>query len=218
MRIATMAFLFVASTANAHIAPIENFQTKPILADLKDLRALNIPVLAKDEESEVGYAVITPQMQQKIQERAHKVGKCGGFEDLSSQVWLQSVDLNTILAPFAVMKARNDLYERAPFKAVALQQRADILTAMDEVKEEKLSIQDILRLCCENPSKIFSLHDAGSIQIGNFADFALIDLNASQTISAQQNFSKCGWTPFEGRKVQGKVEKTIVNGVIVYGA
>lgn len=142
MRIATMALLFVASAAGAHNAPVEIFQTKPILADLKDLRALNIPVLAKDEESEVGYAVITPQMQQKIQERAHQVGKCGGFEDLSSQVSvqasMQTVTLQTILAPFAVMKARNDLYEKAPFKAVALQQRADIMTAMDEVKEDNL--------------------------------------------------------------------------------
>jgi leucyl aminopeptidase len=138
MRIATMALLFVASAAGAHNAPMENFQTKPILADLKDLRALNIPVLAKDEESEVGYAVITPQMQQKIQERAHQVGKCGGFEDLSSQVSMQSVNLQTILAPFAEMKARNDLYERAPFKAVTLETRVDIQTAMDEVKEENL--------------------------------------------------------------------------------
>ena len=89
---------------------------------------------------------------------------------------------------------------------------------LDEVNKENIELNKIVELCSYNPSKIFSLHDAGSIQIGNFADFALIDLNASQTISAQQNFSKCGWTPFEGRKVQGKVEKTIVNGVIVYGA
>lgn len=138
MKLATMALLFVASAASAHIPEIENFQSKPILADLKDLRALNIPVLAKDEESEVGYAVITPQMQQKIQERAHQVGKCGGFEDLSFQVNMHAMDFNSILAPFAEMKARNDLYERAPFKAVALQQRADIMTAMDEVKEDNL--------------------------------------------------------------------------------
>ena len=85
MKKAMMAALLIASyanlgSANAHAShPLENFDTKPILADLNDLRALGIPVLAKDEFVEVGYAVVTPEMQQRLQERAHKVGKCGGF-------------------------------------------------------------------------------------------------------------------------------------------
>lgn len=138
MKSAMMALLFVASSASAHVVPLENFQTKPILADLKDLRALNIPVLAKDEFVGVGYAVVTPLMQQRIQERAHSVGKCGGFEDLSGDVMLQSQGFDHLLTSMAKIKEKNDLYERAPFKILAMNKDAKIESALNEVKEENL--------------------------------------------------------------------------------
>lgn len=138
MKIAMMAILLVASSASAHVAPLENFQTKPILADLKDLRALNIPVLAKDESVEVGYTIVTPEMQQRIQERAHSVGKCGGFEDLSSDVMLQSHGFDHMLTSLAKIKEKNDLYERAPFKALAMTSNPAIEAALNEVSETNL--------------------------------------------------------------------------------
>lgn len=140
MKMAMMVLLFAAaSVAQAHSSHLENFETKPILADLNYLRALNIPILAKDEESEVAYAVITPEMQQKIQENAHYVGKCGGFEDLSHQVSsLHTMDFDGLFAPFVEMKRKNDLYERAPFRALALEKKAEIQAAIEEVSEANL--------------------------------------------------------------------------------
>ncbi|MBO9666018.1 MAG: M20/M25/M40 family metallo-hydrolase [Bdellovibrio sp.] len=137
MKTAMMAFLFVASTASAHVAPLENFKHKPILADLSDLRALNIPVMAKDEAVGVGYAVVTPEMQQKIQARAHQVGKCGGFEDLSSEVNFTN-DFAGMLKSLAEIKAKNDQYFAAPFRAQAVTKNPEIESAMNEVSEENL--------------------------------------------------------------------------------
>ena len=31
-------------------------------------------------------------------------------------------------------------------------------------------------------------------------------------IKASEMFSRCGWTPFEGRKVKGKVRKVVLRG------
>ncbi|WP_413568990.1 M20/M25/M40 family metallo-hydrolase [Bdellovibrio sp. HCB117] len=138
MKTATMALLFVAATASAHVAPLESFETKPILADLKDLRALNIPVLAKDERIEVGYAIVTPLMQQRIQERAHQVGKCGGFEDLSQDVMLHSKGFDKMLQSLADIQEKNELYERAPFKILSLTKDARIEAALTEVSESNL--------------------------------------------------------------------------------
>lgn len=138
MKLAMMALLLAASSAVAHVAPLENFEAKPILADLNDLRALNIPVLAKDETVEVGYAIVTPLMQQRIQERAHSVGKCGGFEDLSYDRTLQAQGFDRMLTAMAKIKEKNDLYERAPFKALALIKSDKIEEALTEVKEENL--------------------------------------------------------------------------------
>ena len=138
MKFAMMAVLFVASTGWAHVGTLENFETKPILADLKDLRALNIPVLAKDEYVDVGYAVVTPLMLQRIQDRAHKVGKCGGFEDLSQDVTLESQGFDYLLRSMAKIKAANENYERAPFRLLSVEKNLLIANALTEVQESNL--------------------------------------------------------------------------------
>ncbi|UXR64082.1 M20/M25/M40 family metallo-hydrolase [Bdellovibrio bacteriovorus] len=139
MKTATMAlFMFVATSAMAHVPDMENFETKPILADLKDLRALNIPVLAKDERIEVGYAIVTPLMQQRIQERSHQVGKCGGFEDLSLDMHVQGAGFNGILDSLAKVQEQNALYDRAPFAPLALERNTAIESALTEVSEDNL--------------------------------------------------------------------------------
>lgn len=139
MKIAMMALLlFSAIRSEAHVPDLEKFDTKPILADLSDLRALNIPILAKDERVQVGYAVVTPEMQFKIQERSHQVGKCGGFEDLSQDMHLSGVGFNGILDTLVELAERNAQYERAPFRALALQKNSEIETALTEVSEDNL--------------------------------------------------------------------------------
>ncbi|MBM3231143.1 dihydroorotase, partial [Candidatus Peregrinibacteria bacterium] len=62
-----------------------------------------------------------------------------------------------------------------------------------------LTHDDIRRLCFENPNRIFGL--------GKKKDDATvtIDTEALWTIEAAKLHSKCGWTPFEGWRVQGKV-------------
>ncbi|MGZ3772521.1 MAG: M20/M25/M40 family metallo-hydrolase [Pseudobdellovibrionaceae bacterium] len=139
MKIAMMmTVLFAASTTYAHVAALENFKSKPILADLKDLRALSIPVLAKDENVEVGYALVTPEMQLKIQEHAHSVGKCGGFEDLGQNHSFSAEDYGNLLTDLAKIKDKNDLYERAPFRMFALEKNQQIENALAEVSEANL--------------------------------------------------------------------------------
>lgn len=137
MKIAIMTFLFAASTY-AHVAPLEEFATKPILADLNDLHALNIPVLAKDESVEVGYAIVTPLMQQRIQARAHTVGKCGGFEDLSQDQMFQAQGFEQMLTDLAKIKEKNDRYQSAPFKIFSVQKNEVIENALAEVSEDNL--------------------------------------------------------------------------------
>ena len=135
MKIAMMAVLLVASIASAHAPALEDFHSKPILADLMDLRALEIPVLAKDEYAGVGYAVVTPFMQAQIQERAHQVGKCGGFEDLSLE---QSLHPAGLLQRLAELKRQDAGYERAPFRAVSMDRNPAVEAAINQVSESNL--------------------------------------------------------------------------------
>ncbi|WP_413582807.1 M20/M25/M40 family metallo-hydrolase [Bdellovibrio sp. HCB288] len=138
MKTAMMAILLFAAQASAHQAVLETFNTKPVLADLSDLKALDIPVLEKEESVGVGYAVITPEMQLKIQERAHKVGKCGGFEDLTTEPAFHSLNIPSMLSSLAQIQAKNDFYQRAPFAALSMEKNAEIESAVGEVSEQNL--------------------------------------------------------------------------------
>lgn len=72
----------------------------------------------------------------------------------------------------------------------------------------QLTLQDIVRLCFENPNSIFKLGKQ-SIAKGNTADIVVIDPVAEWTIDAKKLHSKCGWSPFDGWTVTGKVERVI---------
>ena len=43
-----------------------------------------------------------------------------------------------------------------------------------------------------------------------------IDLDKEYKITKNDLLYKCGWSPFEGTKFKGKIEKTILNGTLVY--
>lgn len=67
-----------------------------------------------------------------------------------------------------------------------------------------------------NPAKIAGLADRGSLAEGKAADIVLIDPEAVYTINKKEFASKGKNTPFDGRKVSGRVKVTICDGEIVY--
>lgn len=72
----------------------------------------------------------------------------------------------------------------------------------------QLHMEDIIRLCFENPNRIFKLGKQ-SIAKGHTADIVIINPELEWTIDAKKLHSKCGWSPFDGWKVVGKVERVI---------
>jgi dihydroorotase len=87
---------------------------------------------------------------------------------------------------------------------------------LNAVNENKLSLQRLVRLCCRNPAKIFGIREKGKIEEGFDADLVVIDLKKEHTIRDEKVFSKCGWSPFNGKRVKGSVEKTFVRGKMVF--
>ncbi|TFG05919.1 allantoinase AllB [Candidatus Thorarchaeota archaeon] len=82
----------------------------------------------------------------------------------------------------------------------------------------RLSFDRLLHVACRNPAKIFGLYPKkGTIAIGSDADLVVVDRNVEQTITADMMFSKCGWTLYEGMKMQGAPIMTFVRGTQVFG-
>lgn len=80
---------------------------------------------------------------------------------------------------------------------------------------QKISLDSIKRLLCENPAKIFNLKNKGFIKIGMDGDLVIIDLKREGIISSEEFYSKAHYTPFESFKYHGAPIMTICRGKIV---
>jgi carbamoyl-phosphate synthase/aspartate carbamoyltransferase/dihydroorotase len=76
---------------------------------------------------------------------------------------------------------------------------------LTSVSEGRLTINHVLEKMYTNPRRIFNLPEQPETWIE-------VDENATYEIKAEEQFTRCGWTPFEGRKVKGKVHKVVLRG------
>jgi len=81
-----------------------------------------------------------------------------------------------------------------------------LLTA---VSVSRLTIHDLIARMHTNPRKIFNLPEQPETWVE-------VDENAGYEIKAADQFTRCGWTPFEGWKVKGRVLRVVLRGREAY--
>jgi allantoinase len=92
------------------------------------------------------------------------------------------------------------------------------LVLSEAVHQRGMSLEAFARFSATNSARAAGLYPSkGTILPGSDADLALYDLGAAWTVDARdQQFSKNPWSPFDGRRVRGKVVRTIVRGETVF--
>ena len=84
---------------------------------------------------------------------------------------------------------------------------------IDAAVRGKLSLSDVVRVYSEGPARRYGLYPRkGHLGAGADADLVLVDLSPAGTIRNADVLSKAGWTPYEGRSVQGRVVATYLRG------
>jgi dihydroorotase len=83
-------------------------------------------------------------------------------------------------------------------------------------KQGQISLEKIAEKMCHNPATLYSIEKRGFIREGYFADIAIVDLDASWTVTKENILSKCGWSPLEGTTFQTNITHTFVNGNLIY--
>jgi len=86
---------------------------------------------------------------------------------------------------------------------------------LEAARRGDLSYERVRDLTAANPAEIFGLPRKGRVEAGTDADLVLFDPEASREIRGAELHSKCGWTPFEGKRGVFP-EMTFVRGTIVY--
>jgi dihydroorotase len=83
-------------------------------------------------------------------------------------------------------------------------------------KQGQISLEKIAEKMCHNPATLYSIEKRGFIREGYFADIAIVDLDASWTVTKENILSKCGWSPLEGTTFKTNITHTFVNGNLIY--
>ena len=112
-----------------------------------------------------------------------------------------------------LMSEKEDTYANAPSGLPSIQQSLPVLLTI--ARQEDVPLTRIASVFSEKASEIYGL-DRGKIQPGYKADIVIFDIDKEFTVRNEDQFSKCGWSPYEGEKLNGEIELVFVNGKLIY--
>lgn len=134
------------------------------------------------------------------------------------EIWKAVLDnridvLATDHAPHTIEEKQNT-YFNAPSGGPLVQH---VLPALfEKSKQGVISIERIVEKTAHAPSILFRVKERGFIREGYYADLVVVDPNKSFEVNKENIMYKCGWSPFEGTTFSHSIEKTFVNGNMVY--
>ena len=97
--------------------------------------------------------------------------------------------------------------EPAPYGVPGLETTLPLL--FTAVHEGRLTEAQVINLTCTHPQRIFGLTPTDST-------YTIIDMDDSYVIERGKLHTRCGWSPFEGMRVHGRVVETWIRGQQVY--
>lgn len=83
-------------------------------------------------------------------------------------------------------------------------------------KNGALTKEQIVDKMCHAPATLYRIDKRGYIREGYFADLVLVNPSKKYTVSTENILYKCKWSPLEGETFSTSIDKTILNGKIVF--
>ncbi|MBK9415018.1 MAG: dihydroorotase [Bacteroidetes bacterium] len=112
------------------------------------------------------------------------------------------------------LEEKSQTYFKAPSGGPLVQHA--LLLLMEHYHDKKISIEKIAEKTSHALSECFGIPDRGYIREGCFADLVLINPNKEYKVTPSNILYKCKWSPFEDYTFRSTIEKTFVNGNLVF--
>lgn len=84
-----------------------------------------------------------------------------------------------------------------------------LLLLLTAVSQGKLTLERVVELTSTNPARIFNLKPA-------YESWVEVDIRESYLIENQNLKTKCGWSPFDGKRVVGRINAVYIRGQKVF--
>jgi dihydroorotase len=196
--------------ARYHAAHISTAESVEIIARAKD-KGLQVtcdtaPFYFALNELSVGdyrtFAKLSPPLRNESDRRAIVAGlKSGVIDVIASDHAPQDEESKRL--PFA----------QAAFGGSGLETL--LAVTLDLVHNQDLQLLEAIGKVTHGPAKLFGL-TAGTLEVGGPADLVLFDPDSAWKVDGDSFLSKSKNTPFDGRLVQGKVHRTVIDGRTVF--
>ncbi len=163
-----------------------------------------------------GYKVtcgVTPHHLFLNTDEGAKLGSFGMMKpSLKSQsdvdfLWSHLADIDLIESDHAPHTLEEKKSDKPPFGIPGLETTLGLL--LTAVSQNKLTLGDITRLCHDAPAKIFNILTTSETKIE-------IDETEEWIVENEKLFTKCKWSPWNGKKLTGKVKRVIIRGTKVF--
>jgi dihydroorotase len=112
-------------------------------------------------------------------------------------------------------EAKERDFDEAPFGIIGLETALG-LCYKELVQSGILTLPELIHRMSTSPAQAYHL-DGGTLAKGSVADVVVFDPTVTWTVEPDRFLSKSRNTPFEGRELVGRVERTIVAGRTVFG-
>jgi dihydroorotase len=193
--------------ARIHVLHISTAEEIEFLAGHKDVATCEATphhlTLSADDYATLGTLI---QMNPPVRAARHRDGIWHGISQGVVDV------LGSDHAPHT-LEEKAKPYPASPSGMTGVQTLVPIM--LDHVNAGRLTIERFVDLASHGPNRIFGMARKGRIAVGYDADFTVVDLKRTETITNAQAGSKAGWTPYDGRQVTGWPVGTIVRGMRV---
>lgn len=134
------------------------------------------------------------------------------------QIWKALLDnrIDVIATDHAphTMEEKQQKYLQAPSGGPLVQHA--LLAMLDASANGKIPLVRVVEKMAHAVATCFQIKERGFLREGYFADLVLVDLNKQTTVTNESLLYQCGWSPFEGTTFSSSIEKTFVNGELVY--
>ncbi len=144
------------------------------------------------------------QQNPPVREKFHQDALWRGIVDGTVDI------LATDHAPHTLAEKLEARYPATPSGMPGVQTFVPIF--LDSIKKGRITLELFCQLASENPARIFGVQGKGRLEPGFDADLTIVDLQKEWTIQNKWIRSKSQWSPFDGQKICGRVEKTVLLG------
>ena len=195
---------------------MQHVSTKGSVRMLRAARAEGVPVTG---EATPHHLTLTDECIKKFDTNYKMNPPLRSEEDRLALIEGVSDDTITVIATDHAPHTRTAKmveFDYAPCGIIGLE-TAFPLCFTELVKKQVISLPRLIKKMTVGPAEVIGI-DNYSMAPGNAADFTVIDPEAEYVIDKETFKSKSRNTPFDGRKVSGRVVMTAVGGKIVHQA